>query len=116
MLAIAYYYLLLFFCTTLAFVNISFYISIGPMDVRANGKGEERQGYKNLRKALCVGYANQLAERKIHHNGYRTLGFKAQVVQVLIINNFRIITLMYATFALIDYPFHVLLVLILFLL
>ncbi|KAF7813624.1 putative pre-mRNA-splicing factor ATP-dependent RNA helicase DEAH4 [Senna tora] len=57
-------------------------IAKGPLDVRAHGKREEKQGYKNLRKALCVGYANQLAERKIHHNGYRTMGFKAQVVQV----------------------------------
>ncbi|XP_054787039.1 probable pre-mRNA-splicing factor ATP-dependent RNA helicase DEAH4 isoform X1 [Prosopis cineraria] len=57
-------------------------IAKGPLDVRAHGKSEEKQGYKNLRKALCVGFANQLAERKIHHNGYRTLGFKAQVVQV----------------------------------
>ncbi|KAH1250653.1 putative pre-mRNA-splicing factor ATP-dependent RNA helicase DEAH4 [Glycine max] len=58
-------------------------ISKGPLDVRANGKREEfRQDYRNLRKALCMGYANQLAERKMHHNGYRTLGFQAQVVQV----------------------------------
>ncbi|XP_022638947.1 probable pre-mRNA-splicing factor ATP-dependent RNA helicase DEAH4 isoform X3 [Vigna radiata var. radiata] len=58
-------------------------ISKGPPDVKANGKREEfRQDYRNLRKALCVGYANQLAERKMHHNGYRTLGFQGQVVQV----------------------------------
>ncbi|XP_027340108.1 probable pre-mRNA-splicing factor ATP-dependent RNA helicase DEAH4 isoform X2 [Abrus precatorius] len=58
-------------------------IAKGPLDVRANGKRDEfRQDYRNLRKALCVGYANQLAERKMHHNGYRTLGFQAQVVQV----------------------------------
>ncbi|KAK7368456.1 hypothetical protein VNO80_10482 [Phaseolus coccineus] len=58
-------------------------ISKGPLDVKANGKREEfKQGYRNLRKALCVGYANQLAERKMHHNGYRTLGFQGQVVQV----------------------------------
>ncbi|CAL0329725.1 unnamed protein product [Lupinus luteus] len=58
-------------------------IAKGPLDIRANGKGEEfRKGYRNLRKALCTGYANQLAERKMHHNGYRILGFQAQVVQV----------------------------------
>ncbi|XP_061360764.1 probable pre-mRNA-splicing factor ATP-dependent RNA helicase DEAH4 [Gastrolobium bilobum] len=58
-------------------------IAKGPLDVGANGKGEEFQmGYRNLRKALCAGFANQLAERKMHHNGYRTLGFQAQVVQV----------------------------------
>lgn len=61
-----------------------FNLAIGPLDVRANGKREEfRQDYRNLRKALCMGYANQLAERKMHHNGYRTLGFQAQVVQVI---------------------------------
>ncbi|KEH20562.1 putative RNA helicase [Medicago truncatula] len=54
-----------------------------PLGIRTNGKGEEiRRDYRNLRKALCVGYANQLAERKMHHNGYRTLGFQGQVVQV----------------------------------
>ncbi|KAK7359399.1 hypothetical protein VNO77_01357 [Canavalia gladiata] len=58
-------------------------IAKGPLDVRASGKMDEfRQDYRNLRKALCVGYANQLAERKMHHNGYRTLGFQGQVVQV----------------------------------
>ncbi|CAI9116556.1 OLC1v1017738C1 [Oldenlandia corymbosa var. corymbosa] len=40
------------------------------------------QEYKNLRKSLCVGYANQLAERMLRHNGYQTLGFKSQLVQV----------------------------------
>ncbi|KAK2384094.1 RNA helicase family protein [Trifolium repens] len=54
-----------------------------PLDIKTNGKGEEfRRDYRNLRKALCVGYANQLAERKMHHNGYRTLGLQGQVVQV----------------------------------
>ncbi|VFQ66787.1 unnamed protein product [Cuscuta campestris] len=43
---------------------------------------QSQQDYKNLRKALCAGYANQLAERMIHHNGYRTIGFKPQLVQV----------------------------------
>ncbi|RAL39995.1 hypothetical protein DM860_008135 [Cuscuta australis] len=43
---------------------------------------ETQRDYKNLRKALCAGYANQLAERMIHHNGYRTIGFKPQLVQV----------------------------------
>ncbi|KAL2343445.1 hypothetical protein Fmac_004730 [Flemingia macrophylla] len=58
-------------------------LSKEPLDARTNRKSEEfRQDYRNLRKALCVGYANQLAERKMHHNGYRTLGFQAQVVQV----------------------------------
>ncbi|GAU30239.1 hypothetical protein TSUD_67910 [Trifolium subterraneum] len=56
---------------------------VQPLDIKANGKGEEfRRDYRNLRKALCVGYANQLSERKMHHNGYRTLGLQGQVVQV----------------------------------
>lgn len=66
--------------TYIYFLNLA----IGPLDIRADGKGEEfRKDYRNLRKALCVGYASQLAERKMHHNGYRTLGFQSQVVQVI---------------------------------
>ncbi|XP_030960687.1 probable pre-mRNA-splicing factor ATP-dependent RNA helicase DEAH4 [Quercus lobata] len=58
-------------------------IAKGSLDVRANGRWKEgEQDYRNLRKALCIGFANQLAERMVHHNGYRTLGFKPQVVQV----------------------------------
>ncbi|KAJ7950546.1 putative ATP-dependent RNA helicase [Quillaja saponaria] len=53
----------------------------GPLDVLANRERQHRD-YRSLRKALCVGYGNQLGERMIHHNGYRTLGFKPQVVQV----------------------------------
>ncbi|CAO2829438.1 unnamed protein product [Amaranthus hypochondriacus] len=53
------------------------------MEVRGSHASRERKmGYRNLRKALCVGYANQLAERMIRHNGYRTLGLKSQLVQV----------------------------------
>ncbi|XP_031267993.1 probable pre-mRNA-splicing factor ATP-dependent RNA helicase DEAH4 [Pistacia vera] len=58
-------------------------IAKGSLDVRANQSRKGRQqDYRNLRKALCVGFANQLAERMIHHNGYRTIGFKPQLVQV----------------------------------
>ncbi|XP_059657727.1 probable pre-mRNA-splicing factor ATP-dependent RNA helicase DEAH4 [Cornus florida] len=58
-------------------------IAKGPLDVRTKERWKEsRQDYMNLRKALCVGYANQLAERMIRHNGYRTIGFKSQLVQV----------------------------------
>lgn len=56
----------------------------GSLNVRTNERYKERQrDYKNLRKALCVGYANKLAERMVQHNGYRTIGFKPQLVQVL---------------------------------
>ena len=56
----------------------------GSLDVRANGRWKESElAYQKLRKALCIGYANQLAERMIHHNGYRTLSFKPQLVQVI---------------------------------
>ncbi|XP_022132197.1 probable pre-mRNA-splicing factor ATP-dependent RNA helicase DEAH4 isoform X1 [Momordica charantia] len=58
-------------------------IAKGSLDVwTSRNQKESQQEYWNLRKALCVGYANQLAERMIHHNGYRTLNFKPQVVQV----------------------------------
>ncbi|MCL7022340.1 hypothetical protein MKW94_004448 [Papaver nudicaule] len=58
-------------------------VSKEPLDVQSNRRRREsRQDYKNLRRALCVGYASQLAERMIHHNGYRTVGFKPQLVQV----------------------------------
>lgn len=58
-------------------------VAKGSLDVRTNERRRDsRKDYKNLRKALCVGYANQLAERMIRHNGYRTLGFKSQLVQV----------------------------------
>ncbi|XP_068333394.1 probable pre-mRNA-splicing factor ATP-dependent RNA helicase DEAH4 [Pyrus communis] len=58
-------------------------IAKGSLDVQTSRRrNESQQDYHNLRKALCVGYANQLAERMMHHNGYRTLGFKPQVVQV----------------------------------
>ncbi|XP_050207141.1 probable pre-mRNA-splicing factor ATP-dependent RNA helicase DEAH4 [Mercurialis annua] len=56
-------------------------IAKGSSDVRAGYKKGEKE-YTNLRKALCVGYANKLAERMVHHNGYRTIGFKHQLVQV----------------------------------
>ncbi|KAF9599639.1 hypothetical protein IFM89_001585 [Coptis chinensis] len=55
----------------------------GSLDVQTNQRWKETQKeYKNLRRSLCVGYAGQLAERMIRHNGYRTLGFKPQLAQV----------------------------------
>ncbi|PIN24636.1 DEAH-box RNA helicase [Handroanthus impetiginosus] len=57
-------------------------IAKGPTDVKTSRKRKEDQDYRALRRALCTGYANQLAERMIHHNGFRTLGFKSQLVQV----------------------------------
>ncbi|KAK9120032.1 hypothetical protein Scep_018125 [Stephania cephalantha] len=55
-------------------------LQLGSLEVqRSRGR---KQSYKNLRRALCVGFAGQLAERMIHHNGYRTIGFKPQLVQV----------------------------------
>ncbi|XP_047258968.1 probable pre-mRNA-splicing factor ATP-dependent RNA helicase DEAH4 isoform X2 [Capsicum annuum] len=58
-------------------------ISKGSLDVQTSNKRRDgQQEYKNLRKALCIGYANQLAERMIRHNGYRPLGFKSELVQV----------------------------------
>uniref|UniRef100_A0A2P2L5G5 RNA helicase n=1 Tax=Rhizophora mucronata TaxID=61149 RepID=A0A2P2L5G5_RHIMU len=58
-------------------------IANGSLDVRANERHKGRHhNYKTLRKALCIGYASQLAERMDRHNGYRTIGFKPQLVQV----------------------------------
>lgn len=55
----------------------------GYLDVqRSESERERRRDYKNLRKALCVGYASQLAERMTLHNGYRTIGCKSHLVQV----------------------------------
>ncbi|TYG80088.1 hypothetical protein ES288_D02G188400v1 [Gossypium darwinii] len=51
-------------------------------DVQVNQSQKRRQSYRNLRKALSIGFASQLAERMRHHNGFRTLGFKPQLVQV----------------------------------
>nr|GFB79219.1 probable pre-mRNA-splicing factor ATP-dependent RNA helicase DEAH4 isoform X2 [Tanacetum cinerariifolium] len=53
------------------------------LDVRRKERRRHRQNdYHNLRKSLCVGYASQLADRMIRHNGYRIVGFKSQLVQV----------------------------------
>ncbi|KAH0671205.1 hypothetical protein KY285_023389 [Solanum tuberosum] len=58
-------------------------ITKGSLDVQtSNRRRGSKQEYKSLRKALCIGYANQLAERMIRHNGYRPLGFKSELVQV----------------------------------
>ncbi|KZV39977.1 hypothetical protein F511_15639 [Dorcoceras hygrometricum] len=57
-------------------------IAKGNLDVRSSNRRIEGQDYRALRKALCSGYANQLAERMMRHNGYRTLGFNSQLAQV----------------------------------
>nr|XP_043624089.1 probable pre-mRNA-splicing factor ATP-dependent RNA helicase DEAH4 [Erigeron canadensis] len=58
-------------------------IAKGSLGVKRQERRRDRQhDYKSLRKSLCAGYASQLAERMMRHNGYRTLGFKSQLVQV----------------------------------
>lgn len=58
-------------------------VAKGPLDVESRLlRRGSRQNYLRLRKALCVGYGNQLAERMLHHNGFRTLGYRSQLVQV----------------------------------
>ncbi|TYI94108.1 hypothetical protein E1A91_D02G179800v1 [Gossypium mustelinum] len=57
-------------------------IAKGSSDVQVNQSQKRCQSYRNLRKALSIGFASQLAERMRHHNGFRTLGFKPQLVQV----------------------------------
>lgn len=58
-------------------------IAKGPCDVESGIRQKRSdKDYRNLRRALCKGYGNQLAERMLHHNGYRTLGYRSQLVQV----------------------------------
>jgi len=57
-------------------------IAKGPTDVHARKSRKNDPDYRKLRRALCVGYGNQLAERMLHHNGYHTVGYRAQLVQV----------------------------------
>lgn len=52
-----------------------------------NQKGSSQRKVKDhhmvaLRKALCIGFANRLAQRMPRHNGYRTIGTKSQLVQI----------------------------------
>ncbi|CAA7396407.1 unnamed protein product [Spirodela intermedia] len=54
-----------------------------PVDVDSIPKRRVvEEDYQKLRRALCKGYGNQLAERMLHHNGYRSIGFRSQLVQV----------------------------------
>ncbi|XP_072979380.1 probable pre-mRNA-splicing factor ATP-dependent RNA helicase DEAH4 isoform X2 [Typha angustifolia] len=58
-------------------------IAKGPSDVQSSLRQKKSDhDYKKLRKALCIGYGYQLAERMLHHNGYRTVGYRSQLVQV----------------------------------
>ncbi|XP_073013036.1 probable pre-mRNA-splicing factor ATP-dependent RNA helicase DEAH4 isoform X2 [Typha latifolia] len=58
-------------------------IAKGPSDVLSSLRQKKSDhDYKKLRKALCIGYGYQLAERMLHHNGYRTVGYRSQLVQV----------------------------------
>uniref|UniRef100_A0A0D9XR98 RNA helicase n=1 Tax=Leersia perrieri TaxID=77586 RepID=A0A0D9XR98_9ORYZ len=57
-------------------------IAKGPTNVQAKKGWKSDPDYRKLRRALCVGYGNQLAERMLHHNGYHTVGYRAQLVQV----------------------------------
>ncbi|VAH94346.1 unnamed protein product [Triticum turgidum subsp. durum] len=56
--------------------------TLGPTDLQARRGRKSDPDYRKLRRALCVGYGNQLAERMIHHNGYHTVGYRTQLVQV----------------------------------
>ncbi|KAM0907297.1 hypothetical protein ACQ4PT_016222 [Festuca glaucescens] len=57
-------------------------VAKGPTDLQARRGRKSDPDYRKLRRALCVGYGNQLAERMIHHNGYHTVGYRTQLVQV----------------------------------
>ncbi|CAL9206387.1 probable pre-mRNA-splicing factor ATP-dependent RNA helicase DEAH4 [Musa acuminata AAA Group] len=55
----------------------------GSLDVESGMRQKKSdKDYKKLRRALCRGYGNQLAERMLLHNGYHTLGYRSQLVQV----------------------------------
>ncbi|THU45793.1 hypothetical protein C4D60_Mb02t21730 [Musa balbisiana] len=55
----------------------------GSLDVESGMRQKQSdKDYKKLRRALCRGYGNQLAERMLLHNGYHTLGYRSQLVQV----------------------------------
>jgi len=45
-------------------------LNLGSTDVHARKSRKSDPDYRKLRRALCVGYGNQLAERMLHHNGY----------------------------------------------
>jgi len=45
-------------------------LNLGSTDVHARKSWNSDPDYRKLRRALCVGYGNQLAERMLHHNGY----------------------------------------------
>ncbi|TVU25701.1 hypothetical protein EJB05_28206 [Eragrostis curvula] len=57
-------------------------IAKGPTDVNSRYGWKSDPDYRKLRRALCIGYGNQLAERMLHHNGYHTVGYRSQLVQV----------------------------------
>jgi hypothetical protein len=57
-------------------------LNLGSTDVHARKSRKSDPDYRKLRRALCVGYGNQLAERMLHHNGYHTVGYRSQLVQV----------------------------------
>lgn len=62
-------------------------LETGSVDIRSNSSSRERmrdRKYRKLRKALCVGYASQLADRMTLHNGYHPLGFTSLLVQVVL--------------------------------
>ncbi|CAM6103349.1 unnamed protein product [Calypogeia fissa] len=44
--------------------------------------GKKSKSARSLRKSLCKGFANHLAHRLPHHNGYRIVGHKSQLVQI----------------------------------
>jgi hypothetical protein len=62
---------------------IGILLNSGPTDVHARKGRKSDPNYRKLRRALCVGYGNQLAERMLHHNGYHTVGYRSELVQVL---------------------------------
>ena len=56
--------------------------NLGSTDVHARKSRKSDPDHRKLWRALYVGYGNQLAERMLHHNGYHTVGYRTQLVQV----------------------------------
>ena len=51
-------------------------------DERRVREREREEGYRALRKALCIGYGCKLAQRMARHNGYRTVHTRSRLVEV----------------------------------
>ncbi|CAM6041396.1 unnamed protein product [Sphagnum compactum] len=55
----------------------------GGFEESATNQSKEKvSSTRSLRKALCQGFANRLAQRMPHHNGYHIVSHRSQLVQI----------------------------------